>query len=213
MKLRNNTTDGEAARKAILTYGTLLEKQLSYFIPEPTFERNEESESSHVTAICKYLSKSKIASYECGVITLTGHEADQHMIDSVWAMIDVLSTPDNTVSVNKAINSAFALRSPESLCFIKNNQRIIHVISIQNDAEVPVLQLVQEKTYTNNGVQVGDEDKISSLLLIAIREKKTLAAISRLKLTIPHKIALLSGGMLEKPSISYFGTPSVTHDI
>lgn len=206
MKLHNNTTDGEAARKAVITFGTLLEIQLPYFIPETEFIRDKNAGDSHITAICKYLSKSRTATYENGIITLANRETDQHMIDSVWAMIDVLTGPDTTIPVSKAISNSFALQSPESLCFIKNNQKMIRTISIQSIDEVPLLQLVQEKIYTNNGVVVGQEDKIASLLLIVIRDKKLLGTISKLKLTIPHKIALLDGGMLEKPTVTYYGS-------
>lgn len=197
------TADGKTGKSVILKFKCMLTDQMQYFLPEETRSYRDD----HGYSVCKYLQNAKFAAIDNKVLYSAGNTMlDHKMIDCIWAMIDML-TPhsEEETPLYIALKNSFALDEPESLCFIQNNKSVIRAMALETASEIGLLSLEQNKLYTLAGAVAGEEYKIDSTLLIVIRDKNMLASIGNLGLKIPHKIAVLEGGMLEKPRISYYG--------
>ena len=196
--------DGIIGKSVISRFRCVLVKQMQYFLPPNTYSYRE----NHALAVCKYLYKAKYATMDGDFLYSPGTPSlDYKMIDCIWAMIDILSPrKEEDIPLHEALKKSLPLDEPESLCFIQNNTNLIRAMAIETPAEMGLLNLEMTKLYPMNGAVVGEEYKIGCTLLIVIRDKNMLASIGNLNLKIPHKIAVLEGGMLEKPTISYYGS-------
>lgn len=197
------TVAGEAAKDAILKFKCMLVSQIRYFLPENTLQYKEDRSM----AICHYLSKEKYGNLDGNYIYSRGNDLmDLNMIDCIWAMIDMLE-PENEgdMPLSVALKQAFTLERPESLCFIRKNSQIIRAMAVETESDVHLISFVQEKIMNLKNVKPGHENEIDDVLLIVIRNEDMLSKISTLDIKIPHKIAYLQGGMLEKPEVFYYG--------
>ena len=197
------TVAGEAAKNAIMKFKCMLIPQIRYFLPEHTMQYKDDKSM----AICKYLSKEKYVTMDENYIYSRGNSLmDVNMVDCIWAMIDMLE-PENKddIPLSEALKQAFILERPESLCFIRKNTEIIRVMAVETEAEIPLIAFTQEKILQLKEVQPGHEHEIEDILLIVIRNENMLNKISNINIKIPHKIAYLEGGMLEKPKVYYYG--------
>lgn len=196
------TKESQAIRDAIYRYGCVTQDQLEYFMP-PTARKRD----NYHAVICNHLISAKIAARtDNGVVfPYINNGYSQAMIDAVWVMIDILSDENSEIPLSEKMEVSFKGDHPETLCFIKDSADSVKVIAIETASQIPLLTFAQEKYYASVGRRPGEEIKQRSITIITIRDKSLLNEIGKIGLTIPHKIAYLDGGLLDKPTIKYFG--------
>lgn len=203
----NFSTTGNYIKNTVTRFRSVLISQLPYFFPDTV-----KSGKGNIEPTCKYISARGYIDMDMntGILTSVGSCPDQKQIDCIWVAIDMLSREASDVkTLDRLLGSLVSINdSPESLCFIANGNCLIRAIAVENEYEA--LNILAAQTHICNIQDIPETaaDQSEYMMLIVIRDKKLLGHISKYNLKIPHKIALLSGGLLEKPTIAYFGTAS-----
>ncbi len=200
----NISSTGEQVKNIVTRFRSIHISQLPYFFPD-----NLKSGRNNLEPACKFISSRNYIDMHMntGILTSVGGSPEQKQIDCIWAAIDMLScevTEDNTL--DRLLKSVVSIEgSPESVCFVAEGKHIIRVISVESEHEVLNTVIAQTHICNIQNIAESDADQSSYMMLIVIRDKKLLGYINKANLKIPHKIALLDGGLLEKPSVTYFG--------
>lgn len=200
----NISVTGGHVKNIVTRFRSIHISQIPYFFPD-----NVKSGKSNLGPACKFISSRNYIDMhmETGILTAVGCDPDQKQIDCIWAAIDMLSNETSDQNkLDKLLKSVVSTEgSPESICFVAEGTRIVRVIALENEHEV--LNAVVAQTHICNIQNIPETDAGQSeyTMLIVIRDRKLLGYINNAGLKIPHKIALLEGGLLEKPNITYFG--------
>lgn len=202
-----NTAVGAKVEDLVAKYGCISTEQIPYFLTAK--EQGSYSQEAVEKAV-KALEGRRFIERKGAFIHLKTGSLDQKMIDSIWAMIDMnrqdnAETATNSDILASELETSYKLPAPETLGFIKGASLLVRSLAIETEPQIATVSLVQDKIYDYSGAKRGEESKISSVLLIILREKKFIGKIARLGLTVPHKIALLDGGLSGIPSITYYG--------
>lgn len=202
-----NTAIGAKVEDLVAKYGCISTSQVPYFLSEK--EQGSYSQEAIEKAV-KALEGRRFIERKGSFIHLKSASFDQKMIDSIWAMIDMNRQDNGENAVGSdllagELENSYKLPTPETLGFVKGASLLVRTLAIETEPQIATISLVQDKIYDYSNAKRGEESKISSVLLIIIREKKFIGKIARLGLTIPHKIALLDGGLFDIPTITYYG--------
>ena len=207
MVLNNNQSVNSEVLSVLSKFGCLTYSQIYYFLKPPKTV-NEEAKVKKIQSIEKIINYIKDGSV--GHNQYAGWTSEmqysQEMIDCIWAMIDMMKSGNDSNQMYDKLQNSFKLEKPESISFIKDNRIIVRAMAVENELNLPAISFVQDKIYNMYGATKGEEEKIFCTLLIVIRDKSYIGKISQIGLTIPHKIALLNGGLLEEPTVKYFGS-------
>lgn len=200
----NISKTGEQVKRIVTRFQSIHISQLPYFFPD-----NIKSGKTNLEPACKFISSRNYIDMhmESGILTDVGNDPDQKQIDCIWAAIDMLSHEvTDDIPLYKLLQSVISIEnSPESLCFVAEGSHIIRAISLESVHDVLNTVIAQTHICNIQDLAETDAEKSDYLMLIVIREKNLLGYINRANLKIPHKIALLEGGLLEKPSVTYYG--------
>lgn len=198
----NISVTGNYVKNIVTKFRSIHISQIPYFFPE-----NVKSGRDSIKAACKFISGRNFIdmNMETEILTSVGLDPDQKQIDCIWMAIDLLSSEvSDTRSLDRLLNAVISIdNGPESVCFVSGGKSIIRAIAIENEYEVLNLLTTQTHICDIQDIPETDAAKSEYSMIIVIRDRNLLGHISSIGLKIPHKIALLEGGLLEKPTIKY----------
>lgn len=200
----NISVTGNYVKTIVTKFRSIHISQIPYFFPD-----NVKSGRDNIKAACKFISGRNLIdmNMDTEILTSVGCNPDQKQIDCIWVAIDLLSKEvSDTRSLDRLLNSVISIdNSPESICFVYGGNSIIRGIAIEDEYEVLNLLTTQTHICNIQDLPETEAEKSSYSMLIVIRDKNLLGYIGNVGLKIPHKIALLEGGLLERPNIKYLG--------
>ena len=115
MEMNTRLTVNEEIPQILSKYGTLTYRQLYYFM-KPAKVVNAETKERKIKSIEKYVESYKKGEISCtpGVCWMSNTSFCQEMIDSEWAMIDLLKHANETdLPISEGLQNSFCLERPE----------------------------------------------------------------------------------------------------
>ena len=198
----NLTPDVKAALHAINKLPCMHEAQLEYFLPP---QKEGYKKDQRVFVISNFLQRNKMAiKVDEYIYPYAIQKHSISLIDSIWVMIDMLSTEYGQDYISDNIHCILSGDAPVDICYMTESAKTVKLMAITNEANVTMLAFEQNRFYVNTKYKVGEEDKANTEYVIVIRDENLLDAIGDLSLTIPHKIALLDYSAGIKPNVRYF---------
>ena len=191
--------EGEAILSAISKYGCFTVEQSKYFITHIPSAKPDTHKK-----ICELLSIKQLATLTEPYLLYKDIPAfSQAPIDALWTTMDILGMDE---ALGTKLLNTLKPAYPFSSVFIKNNRTVCKIISVVTAEDLAKVRLADEAFLATTPTQ-EEREKASNgtVYFITIREKKMLLELEDMHLSIPHKVALLEGGYLDKPTITYYG--------
>jgi len=121
--------------------------------------------------------------------------------DCLWAFLDAIKREDGKV-YKEDIEAAYKGTAPIQLCFIKDANISVNIVHI-NKSSITQLIYLQQRYYTVNNIQKGEEKEKRILHEFVSRDKTLLEKIDELELTMPYVKVLITGSDEDIPKIEY----------
>lgn len=189
-----------AILNAVTHFGCILKSQAIEFMPPSPYNREEKFKKiiNNMLATQKIKAKDEfLTSLESGI--------DYNAIDSLWVMMEInKKLSSSPVPLYELIEESFVGTGTEKINFILDKKRIVHIVPINIDTDLTTAVFLQDKYFAKgNG---ADDENARNLYFFVFRNRDLAEAFTKLKLTVPHGVAILEGGIKEKPVITLFQT-------
>lgn len=202
MNIVTRETEATILKDVIYKFGCIRMDQLKEFLPDTPKVRKDPN--CHV-AICKNLVYSQSCFLENDVMyPFIKPTYDQKTIDAIWILIKYVKETRGKYALASFFRECTKPQLPCSLFFLASEAGdAVKVLSIPAENQLMTIVQAQEQFYRNTGIAPGEEKKAHLSFIFAIRDEKLLYLIEDLKITVPHKIALIKDKASGEPEITF----------
>ena len=196
-KKRRNSADSDLIVQLVGTLGSLSVAQIEEVLKgghtEPKKIINHLVESRFVK-----LYPSGEYTPDAYIIPFKDSDPNFRAVNCFWVILDLLSDIEGNID-RKSYETMMTGRGVVDAMYVQNDAFLIELLYVEPNKTSNIIAVKQRVfEYTKD----GNKDQV--VYMFVTRSEKIVREIKEMKLTFPHKIALLSGEIGEKPQIEYF---------